>query len=70
MNHLSPFDRRIDSLPYQWRGPLVEVVDTADAIRLALKDWEIDSPELLLGLTKLTLDRYDAQQLTSQSAAE
>jgi hypothetical protein len=70
MNNSSAFDCRIDNLPYQWRGPLVEVVDTADAIRLALKDWGMDSPELLLGLTKLALQRYDAQQSISQPPAE
>lgn len=56
------FDRRIDQTPHEWRGPLVEVIDTADAIRLALKDWNIESPELLLGLTALALERYDAQR--------
>lgn len=59
------FDKRIGNTPQEWRQPLVDVVDTADAIRLALQDWEIDSPELLVGLTKLALDRYDAQQSTT-----
>lgn len=58
----SAFDRRIDNTPRDWRGPLVEVVDTADAIRIALKDWGIDDPALLLGLTRLALERYDKQQ--------
>ncbi len=62
MTNSNAFDRRINNTPANWRGPLTEVVDTADAIRLALKDWDINSPELLLGLTKLALDRYDAQQ--------
>jgi len=62
MTYNSAFDRRIDNTPHEWRAPLTEVVDTADAVRLALKDWEIDSPELILGLTKLVLDRCDAQQ--------
>ena len=62
MTYHSDFDRRIDNTPSDWRGPLTEVVDTADAIRLALHDWDINSPELILGLTKLVLDRHDAQQ--------
>ena len=62
MTFHSAFDRRIDNTPSEWCAPLSEVVDTADAIRLALQDWEVDSPELILGLTKLVLDRYDAQQ--------
>ena len=59
------FDRRIQNLTNDWSKPLVDVVDTADAIRLALKDWEIDSPDLILGLTKLALERYDAQEPTA-----
>jgi len=65
MTYHSAFDRRIDNTPDDWRGPLTEVVDTADAIRLALRDWEVDSPELLLGLTKLALERYDASRKES-----
>ena len=56
------FDRRIDNTPYEWRGPLADVIDTADAVRLALKDWEIDDSALLLGLTRLVLERHDKQQ--------
>ena len=65
MTYHSAFDRRIDNTPADWRGPLTEVVDTADAIRLALKDWDISDPALLLGLTKLALVRYDRQQAAS-----
>ena len=56
------FDRRIWNTPHEWRGPLTEVIDTADAVRLALKDWEMDDPALILGLTRLVLDRHDRQQ--------
>ena len=58
----SQFDRRMDHTPEEWRGPLADVVDTADAVRLALKDWEINDPALLLGLTRLVLERHDKQQ--------
>jgi hypothetical protein len=54
------FDRRIDNTPCEWQGPLAEVIDTADAVRLAMEDWGIESPELLLGLTQLVLIRFDA----------
>lgn len=53
------FDKRISNTPHEWRQPLVEVIDTAETVRLALLDWDIDSPELIVGLTKLVLDRYD-----------
>ena len=52
----------MDHTPEEWRGPLADVVDTADAVRLALKDWEIDDSALLLGLTRLVLERHDKQQ--------
>jgi hypothetical protein len=55
----SRFDHHIDNAPCEWRGPLTDVVDTADAVRLAMKDWGIESPELLLGLTQLVLHRFD-----------
>ena len=57
----SHFERRMDHTPEEWRGPLADVVDTADAVRLALKDWEIDDSALLLGLTRLVLERHDKQ---------
>jgi hypothetical protein len=60
------FDRRVNNTPDEWSSPLVEVVDTADTIRLALEDWKIDSPELILGLTKLVLDRHDKEAMRPQ----
>ena len=54
------FDLRIDNTPWDWRKPLTDVVDTADSVRLAMEDWGIESPELLLGLTQLVLHRFDA----------
>ena len=64
-SHNQRFDQRISNTPLEWQQPLADVIDTADAIRLALLDWEIDSPELLLGLTKLALDRHDAAHSSS-----
>lgn len=60
------FNRRIDRTPANWRGPTVDVIDTATAVRMALQDWGVENPattcpELLLGLTQLVLARYDAE---------
>jgi hypothetical protein len=55
------FDRRVDNCPTEWSVPLTEVVDTADAIRIALDEWEIHDPQLLLGLTRLVLERHDRE---------
>jgi len=64
------FDRRIDNTPYEWRGPLTDVIDTADAVRLAMKDWGVESPELLLGLTQLVFHRFDAEKACNQENPE
>jgi hypothetical protein len=56
---MSQLDERICQAPAEWNLPLADVIDTADVIRIALKSWEIDSPELLLGLTKLVMERHD-----------
>ncbi|MGA0848237.1 MAG: hypothetical protein ACO3PY_06510 [Pontimonas sp.] len=54
----SKFDRRLTHVPHQWKEPLVDVVDTAEAVICALKDWEMEkSPELIVGLTRLVLER-------------
>ena len=62
----SRFDQHIEHTPYEWRSPLVNVIDTADAVRLAMQDWGIESPELLLGLTQLVLHRFDAEKSSTQ----
>jgi hypothetical protein len=56
---MSQLDERISYAPPAWAVPLADVIDTADIIHIALKSWKIDSPELLLGLTKLVIERYD-----------
>ena len=56
---MNSFDQHITFVPDQWRGPLTEVADTTRALQLLLKDLDIENPELLLGLTKLVLERYD-----------
>ncbi len=55
------FERRALNCPPEWRDPLIDVVDTADAIRIALDEWEIHDPQLLLGLTRLVLERHDRE---------
>jgi hypothetical protein len=56
---MSQLDNRISQAPQEWAVPLADVIDTADVVYIALKTWKIDSPELLLGLTKLVIERHD-----------
>lgn len=57
------FNRRLEQLPSEWRGPLVDVIDTAAAVRLALQDWDREGDsQLLLGLTQLVLEQHRRSQ--------
>ena len=59
------FDRRVDIAPREWKGPLTEVMDTFDSVSLFFCDEDKDkwfTPQLALELTKLVLERHDAEQ--------
>jgi hypothetical protein len=56
----SQLDRRISNLPMEWRGPLVEILDTAETVHLWLAQiGQQDNAEALVGLTRLVLERHD-----------
>jgi hypothetical protein len=57
---------RLKQVPADLLDHLVIVFDTADTIRIGLEDLGIDSPELVLGLTRLVFERQDreAQKLS------
>jgi len=60
------FDRRIQNVPYDWKGPLVEVLDTAQTVEMGIQ-CQLDTPptaELIVGLTRLVMEekaRQDAK---------
>lgn len=62
------FERRIERLSRQgsrWAAHLVDVIDTAEAVRLGIRQWDTGkepSDELLLGLTTLVLEREAAER--------
>lgn len=60
------FNQRLDQAPYDWKGPLVDVVDTAESVIIAAKQWDvpIDS-HLIVGLTRLVIEQHDAQRAKS-----
>jgi hypothetical protein len=59
MDITSAFDRRLQHLPHDWRGPLVDVLDTAETVRLRLQEWGMeDNAEALVGLTRLVLEQH------------
>jgi len=54
------FDRRVLYAPTEWKGPLVDVMDSFESVCLYLKEADCPfpvTPELALGLTKLVLDQ-------------
>jgi hypothetical protein len=55
----SSLDLRLSITPTEWSKPLAEVLDTASTVKLALDSLDINSPELLLALTELVLERHD-----------
>tara|TARA_R100001460_G_scaffold77321_1_gene118281 strand:- start:289 stop:528 length:240 start_codon:yes stop_codon:yes gene_type:complete len=63
-NFLTAFDRRIDVTPDEWKVPLTEVMDTFDSVSLYFSDDNKEkwTPQLGLELTKLVLERHDAEQ--------
>jgi hypothetical protein len=65
------FDRRIDLTPEPWKGALVDVIDTADAVALGIREsLKMEpTPELLVGLTRLVLER-EAQQREARERTE
>jgi hypothetical protein len=59
MDCTTAFDRRLPHIPYQWRGPIVDVVDTFENVQLGLKCIGIEDPFLLAEAVRLVLERYD-----------
>jgi|TARA_B100000035_G_scaffold6124_1_gene5365 hypothetical protein len=65
MNPVSNFNRRIEVTPDEWRQVLVDVMDTFDSVSLYFEQDDkakFYSPELALGLTRLVIERHDAEQ--------
>jgi hypothetical protein len=59
MDITDAFDRRLEHVPADWVPPLVEVVDTAEAVRIALKRWGMENDAAaVVGLTRLVLERH------------
>ncbi len=54
---LSSFDIRIQNTPEPFKSAQVEVADTAEAMWLAMEQWGLKDPALLLGLTRLAMER-------------
>jgi hypothetical protein len=63
MQPSDPFDRRLESIPHEWKGPLVDMLDTAETVIIKLRsiDYEPD-PALVGRLTDLILERHATER--------
>ena len=73
MNAQNAFDNRVQNVPHEWRGPLVDVMDTFECVCIyfdAKRSKELFSPELALGLTRLIIELHAKEFDVALSAAK
>jgi hypothetical protein len=59
---MDAFEFRLEFIPYGWKGPTVDVLDTAETVVTKLKVLELElDPVLIYQLTKLILSRKDKE---------
>jgi hypothetical protein len=59
---MDAFEFRLEFIPYEWKGPTVDVLDTAETVVTKLKVLELElDPVLIYQLTKLILSRKDKE---------
>ena len=57
---LAAFNRRLEHLPHDWKGPLVDVIDTFETVCIALKGYGVEDDSFLaLGLTQLVIQQHN-----------
>lgn len=63
MDFSTPFDHALVRVPWQWKGPLVDVIDTAAMVRLGIEhSIEVSpTPDLIAALTRLVVERCNSQ---------
>lgn len=57
---MSKFTERLQNTPHEWKRPIVDVIDTADTVRIGLKDTNSDLSDdvyLIARLTELVVNR-------------
>ena len=62
MDATTPFDRRLAHVPQEWRGPVVDVVETFEIVQLGLKSIGIDDPFVLTEAVRFVFDRKDKSE--------
>jgi hypothetical protein len=57
------FERRLQLTPQEWRGPLVDVIDTIDNVKTGLASLDINDNFILMEATRLVLERQEKQRI-------
>ena len=56
------FNLRLRLVPDEWRGPIVEVIDTIESVNMGLASIGINDSSVLIEATRLVLQRHDNEQ--------
>lgn len=60
---MDAYELRVEWIPFEWKRPTVEVLDTLESVTTKLRVLELDpNPDLVLGLTELILQRKDSEK--------
>jgi len=60
--NMNKFANRLANVPDVWKGPLVDVLDTLETVKMYLEEQDCCTPELLLGVTELVLKERSAEK--------
>jgi hypothetical protein len=53
------YNKALARLPHEWKGPVVDVVDTFGIVRMGLKSIGIDDNFVLADAVRMVLERHD-----------
>lgn len=76
MDQLTDFNLRILNTPEEWKQPLIDIIDTMSAISVGIRSEPgiinpaLECPDLLLGLTKMVIERHDLEGVNYISPRE
>jgi hypothetical protein len=53
------FNNYLMSAPLEWRGPVVDVIDTFEIVKKGLSSIGIDDPYVLVEAARMAIERHD-----------
>ena len=55
------FNEHLSRVPMEWRGPIVDVVDTFHVVKIGLQSIDINDSSVLVEAVRMVFERYDAK---------